>query len=141
MTGRPIETLLPHAGQMLLVEQVISYDSSRIVCSTHTHRAPDHPMAVDGLLASACGLEYGAQTIAIHGALTASHAAKPRMGYLVAVHDLAWTVPRLDTVEHSLIIEAERQFASDTMVSYSFTIHAQAQLIMSGRANIVLNIG
>ena len=64
-----IETLLPHAGRMRLIDRVVSYDEQTIVCESDSHRAADHPLAEAGVLSIVCGLEYGAQAMAIHGAL------------------------------------------------------------------------
>ena len=71
-----IETLLPHAGRMRLIDRIVSYDEQRIVCESDSHRAPDHPLADGGALSIICGLEYGAQVMAIHGGLLA--AAQPQ---------------------------------------------------------------
>ena len=67
-----IETLLPHAGRMRLIDRVVSYDEQTIVCESDSHRAADHPLAEAGVLSIICGLEYGAQAMAIHGALLAA---------------------------------------------------------------------
>lgn len=139
---RPLAELLPHAGRMRLIDRVLSYDGERIVCEADSHRAPDHPLAIDGRLAAVCGLEYGAQAMAIHGALAAGRAdapwSRPRVGYLVAAHELTWQVDRLDTLGVPLRIEASRQFGSENQVSYAFTIRAGAHEVMRGRASVVL---
>ena len=135
---RPLAELLPHAGRMRLIDRVVSCDGERIVCEADSHRAPDHPLAIDGKLAAACGLEYGAQAMAIHGALAAGRRERPRLGYLAAAHELIWQVERLDTLDAPLTIEAEREFGSDNRVSYAFTIRAGTREVMRGRASVVL---
>lgn len=135
-----IETLLPHAGRMRLIDRVVSYDESQIVCESSSHRAPDHPLAENGVLAITCGLEYGAQAMAIHGALLAAQAgpAGARHGYLVAASDLLWSVARLDQCAAPLTIEAVSEFRSGPQVAYRFELRAAGDVVLSGRASVML---
>lgn len=137
-TVRPLEQLLPHAGRMRLIDRVIECDADRIVCEADSHRLPDHPLAADGALAAVCGLEYGAQAMAIHGALV-SGGERPRVGFLVAARELAWHEPRLDTLAAPLRIEARREFGSEHQVSYAFALYAGGREVMRGRASVVLS--
>ncbi len=142
MLTPPLERLLPHAGRMRLIDRVVSYDEQRIVCESDSHRAAHHPLAENGVLAIVCGLEYGAQAMAIHGALLATHAGLPhdraRHGYLVTVSDLRWTVERLDQCTAPLAIEAVSEFRSGSQVAYRFELRAEGNIVLSGRASVVL---
>jgi len=136
-----IETLLPHAGRMRLIDRVVSYDEQSIVCESNSHRTPDHPLAEAGVLSIICGLEYGAQAMAIHGALLAdsgSPGAHRRHGFLVAASDLQWSVARLDQCEAPLVIKAVSEFRSDNQVSYRFEISASKTTVLGGRASVLL---
>ncbi|MEO8185872.1 MAG: hydroxymyristoyl-ACP dehydratase [Burkholderiaceae bacterium] len=136
-----IETLLPHAGRMRLIDRVVSYDEQTIVCECDSHRAADHPLAEAGVLSIICGLEYGAQAMAIHGALLASGgspAARMRHGYLVATSDLRWTVDRLDECATPLVVKAISEFRTDNQVAYRFEIRASSALVLSGHASVLL---
>ena len=137
----PIETLLPHAGRMRLIDRVVSYDEQIIVCESDSHRVPDHPLAEAGVLSIICGLEYGAQAMAIHGALLASggsQAVHTRHGYLVAASDLRWTVERLDQCTTPLVITAISEFRSGNQVAYRFEISASGMSVLDGRASVLL---
>lgn len=137
---RPIEQLLPHAGRMRLIDRIVSYDDHKIVCESDTHQAADHPLAEAGVLSIVCGLEYGAQAMAIHGALLA--ASKPggaRHGYLVAASDLRWTIERLDRCATPLVIEAASEFRSENQVAYRFELRAGGDTVLSGRASVLLS--
>jgi predicted hotdog family 3-hydroxylacyl-ACP dehydratase len=137
----PIETLLPHAGRMRLIDRVVSYDEQTIVCESDSHRVPDHPLAEAGVLSIICGLEYGAQAMAIHGALLASggsQAVHTRHGYLVAASDLRWTVERLDQCATPLVITAISEFWSGNQVAYRFEISASGVTVLDGRASVLL---
>lgn len=133
----PLADLLPHAGRMRLIERILACDDKRITCSTGSHRQADHPLAIDGVLSAVCGLEYGAQAMAIHGALGAG-IRRPRRGYIAAARDLQWSVPRLDTLDADLLIEAEQELALGNQVSYRFAIRTDDREIMRGRAQVVL---
>ena len=139
---RPIEQLLPHAGRMRLIDRVISYDDQRIVCESDSHCAADHPLAHDGVLSIVCGLEYGAQAMAIHGSLLAVNAPNPvegaRHGYLISASDLRWSVERLDRCAAPLVIEATCEFRSDNQVAYRFELRAGDQSLLTGRASVLL---
>jgi predicted hotdog family 3-hydroxylacyl-ACP dehydratase len=139
---RSLEALLPHAGRMRLIDRVVSYDEHRIVCESDSHRASDHPLGFDGILPIACGLEYGAQAMAIHGSLLSDDAppagSGARHGYLIAASDLHWTTARLDQCEAPLVIEAISEFRSQRQVAYRFELKAAGRCVLSGRASVLL---
>ena len=134
-----IETLLPHAGRMRLIDRVVSYDEQTIVCESDSHRAADHPLAEAGVLSIVCGLEYGAQAMAIHGALLAAADARARHGYLVSASELRWSVVQLNVSAGPLVIEAVSEFRADNQVAYRFELRADSSTILTGRASVVLS--
>ena len=134
-----IETLLPHAGRMRLIDRIVSYDEQTIVCESDSHRAVDHPLAEAGVLSIICGLEYGAQAMAVHGALLAARDERARHGYLVSASELRWSVERLDVCAAPLVIEAVSEFRTDNQVAYRFELRAGSRVVLSGRASVVLN--
>lgn len=138
----PIETLLPHAGRMRLIDRIVSYDQHKIICESDSHRAADHPLAENGELSIISGLEYGAQTMAIHGALlmlsTAPADRRMRVGYLVAASDLRWSIERLDQCASPLAIEAVSEFRSENQVAYRFELRAAGAMLLRGQASVQL---
>jgi predicted hotdog family 3-hydroxylacyl-ACP dehydratase len=64
-----IEQNIPHHGRMCLLDEVLEWDAQHIRCRSGTHRQPDHPLRSQGRLGAACGIEYAAQAMAVHGAL------------------------------------------------------------------------
>ncbi len=136
-----IDTLLPHAGRMRLIDRIVSYDEQRIVCESDSHRTTDHPLAEGGTLSIVAGLEYGAQAMAIHGGLLAAMAPpqRARHGFLVAASDLRWFVERLDTCASPLTIEAVSELRSDNQVAYRFEIRADDLTLLAGRASVLLD--
>src|ERR1700752_1268025 len=73
-----IEQHIPHKGRMCLLDEVLSWDAMRIRCRSSSHRATDNPLRAHGRLGAACGIEYAAQAMAVHGALIASSAPPER---------------------------------------------------------------
>lgn len=126
---------------MRLIDRVVSYSEHGIVCESDSHRAADHPLRHDGELSIVCGLEYGAQSMAIHGALVADKfeaQAPARHGYLVAASDLRWSVPRLDRCAAPLVIEAVCEFRAGEHVAYRFELRAGGVSVLSGHARVLL---
>src|SRR6478672_10306008 len=73
-----IEQHIPHKGRMCLLDEVLSWDAARIRCRSSSHRATDNPLRAHGRLGAACGIEYAAQAMAVHGALIAAANGVPQ---------------------------------------------------------------
>lgn len=134
-----INAVIPHAGDMCLLDSVIECDAQRICCLSSSHRNPENPMRSGEALLALCGIEYAAQAMAVHGAWGAQYDSKPRAGYLAALRDVVCNVMRLDDLADDLVIEAEKLMGDEARVIYQFNIHAGASKIMSGRATVVLD--
>ena len=134
-----IAKVIPHSGNMCLLDGVLECDAQRIRCISNTHRATDNPLRSGDMLHALCGIEYAAQAMAVHGAWDAGFEQKPRAGYLAALRDVACHTMRLDNLGDDLIIEAERMMGDAARVIYHFDIHAGTTTIMSGRATVVLD--
>ncbi|MBI5008041.1 MAG: hydroxymyristoyl-ACP dehydratase [Nitrosomonadales bacterium] len=134
-----IARVIPHAGNMCLLDGVLDCDAQRIRCISGTHRDPANPMRSGDELPALCGIEYAAQAMAVHGAWDAKYDSKPRAGYLAALRDVTCTTMRLDDLSDDLIIDAEKVMGDEARVIYSFNIHAGTSRIMSGRATVVLD--
>lgn len=108
-----IARLIPHEGDMCLLDGVLSWDQSWIRCATATHRAATNPLRRAGRLPILCGIEYAAQGMALHAALTRPDVKAPgsgaaRRGYLASLRSVTCHEERLDQVAGTLIVEAER---------------------------------
>lgn len=144
-----IEQHIPHKGRMCLLDEVLSWDATRIRCRSTTHRAADNPLRAHGRLGAACGIEYAAQAMAVHGALVAASAPLAStvatsvrgtmgaaLGFLASVRNVVLYVPQLDDLEADLIASAQRITGDGRTVLYEFTVCTSAPLL-SGRASIV----
>ncbi|WP_061133666.1 hotdog family protein [Caballeronia fortuita] len=134
-----IAARIPHDGGMCLLDAVLAWDAHRIRCTATSHLRPDNPLRSKGRLASVCGIEYAAQAMATHGALVGANEAKPRVGMLTSLRGVALHVERLDTLDGPLDIEAERIGGDASTVLYRFAVHCAGQLLLSGRAAVILD--
>lgn len=134
-----IAARIPHQGDMCLLERVEEWDAQRIRCVAGSHRAPDNPLRAHGRLAAACGIEYAAQAMAVHGALLAPQQARPRMGFLASVRGVTLHVGRLDDIAGDLTVEAERFSGDGNNVLYDFAVRAEGRMLIEGRAAVIVN--
>jgi predicted hotdog family 3-hydroxylacyl-ACP dehydratase len=140
---------IPHQSSMCLLERVTSWDMERITCEAISHLDAGNPLRAHGRLGAACGIEYAAQAMAVHGSLVSETQASsqaqaatpdtPKAGYLVSVRGVTLHVPRLDDVGTPLTVRAERSSGNAGSILYGFTLHAGDTLLVSGRAVVMLD--
>lgn len=138
-----IASRIPHHGEMCLLERVVSWSPERIECEAASHRAPGNPLRAHGRLGIACGVEYAAQAMAVHGALigesSGQAAGVPRVGYLASVRGVSLHATRLDDVAGDLTVRAERLMGDGNNIVYGFEVADGGRLLLSGRATVVLD--
>lgn len=131
---------IPHQGSMCLLDHVVAWDETQIICAASSHRALDNPLRAYAGLGIACGIEYAAQAMAVHGALLApAESALARVGYLVSVRGVSMHVARLDQIAADLRISASCIMRGDNTMLYAFSLSADSQLLLEGRASVVVN--
>jgi predicted hotdog family 3-hydroxylacyl-ACP dehydratase len=138
-THADIERLIPHQGDMCLLDRVQQCTDEMIVCTTTSHRSMNHPLRIDGRLAAIHLCEYGAQAMAVHGGLlaqTQGSVAKP--GLLVALREVKLSVDTVDSTFDQLEVRATRINASDSAWQYRFSISAGELELASGRATVMM---
>lgn len=139
-----IEALIPHRGPMCLLDRMTSWDATRIECVAVNHRDPHHPLrSASGLLASAA-IEYGAQAMAVHGALCAAASGdRAAPGVLASARDVRLACARLDDLPRAdrdeIVVVAERQAADAARLLYAFALRHDGREIASGRVVVVLD--
>ena len=161
-----IEARIPHQGRMCLLDEVLDWNAQHIRCRTTTHRAPDNPLRSHGRLGIACGIEYAAQAMALHGALAGGAAngavdcvvdsvvdsaesgapqtiaGRPsRVGLLASVRDVRLMVLRLDDIESDLICEVTHLAGDGLTAMYEFALRDRDRSLLSGRASVILDAG
>jgi predicted hotdog family 3-hydroxylacyl-ACP dehydratase len=134
-----IARLIPHHGDMCLLDQVLHYDASSIHCTTRSHFAVSNPLRERNLLHAVCGVEYAAQAMAVHGALLAKQGdAAPRGGRLASVRSVEFSVVRLDDIQSELNIHANYSMGDENSMVYEFSVNAGDHNLLRGKATVVL---
>ena len=128
---------IPHQGDMCLLDRVDSWDEQRIVCGSVSHRSRHNPLRRNEQLSTICGVEYAAQSMAVHGALLLGAASKP--GYLASVRAVRLHVRRLDDIAADLAVESQRLSGDASTILYSFSVSADGLPLLDGRATVVLD--
>lgn len=131
--------LIPHQGTMCLLDTVVAWTSEAIHARTDSHRRADNPLRSDGILRAVHLCEYGAQSMAVHGALIAREAglgATP--GFLVSLRGVSLALARIDDLDGPLDVYGDRLLGSETSWQYAFRIEHAGREIASGRAAVML---
>ncbi len=152
-----IERNIPHHGRMCLLDEVIEWNAQHIRCRSGTHRLRNNPLRSHGRLGSACGIEYAAQAMAVHGALVGGALAhggtggravspdgtatdtRPQAGFLASLRNVRLHVPRLDDIAGDLICDARLVAGDLSSALYEFAVAAESQPLLSGRATVVFD--
>jgi predicted hotdog family 3-hydroxylacyl-ACP dehydratase len=122
---------------MCLLEEVVEWNADSICCRSESHRREDNALRAHGRLGIACGIEYAAQAMAVHGALRAARSSQEtRTGLLASVRGLAMHVDRLDDIAGALFASATLVHGDSTMVLYEFSLADSTRVLLSGRATI-----
>lgn len=136
LTRDAIAAMLPHAGDMVLLDAVEDWSGTEIACRAASHRSPDNPLRSGGRLSVLCGVEYGAQAMALHGALVRGGEARP--GVLASLRNVACHVERLDDLDPDLSVRASLVASETNSFVYGFALRAGETAVMEGRAAVFL---
>ncbi|MEX1828083.1 phosphotransferase [Luteibacter sp. CQ10] len=131
--------LVPHAGDMCLLDGVLSFDDAGIHAFSTSHVSPTHPLRGARGLHAVHLAEYGAQAMAVHGALKAREggATAPRPGMLVSLRGVKLAVERIDDLSGRLDVHAQCLIADESGAQYTFRIEHEGREIASGRAAVI----
>ena len=138
--GTRIQDLIPHQGAMCLLDELVSWSPTGIVCRARSHLSADNPLRGPiGRLGAVCGIEYGLQAAALHGALTAG-SKKQKPGYFASLRDMELAVDRLDDPAFGVLeVEAVLELRDTTGLIYGILLRAEnGRPLLSGRATIAL---
>ncbi|HEX5960026.1 MAG TPA: phosphotransferase [Rhodanobacteraceae bacterium] len=131
--------LIPHAGAMCLLDEVVHWDATRLHARSASHRRTDNPLRADGMLHAVNLCEYAAQAMAVHGALRAREAGgRARPGYLVALREVAFAVERVDDLDGKLQVHVECLLALADSLQYAFRVEHHGRVLASGREAVML---
>lgn len=133
-----VAALVPHAGTMCLLERVLDWDQVGITLATTTHASPANPLRRHGRLDAIHLCEYGAQAMAVHGALAArSRGATRAPGMLVSLREVVWSARSVEALAGELIVRAERLQAGAAGLQYAFRVSHGGVELARGRAAVI----
>lgn len=133
-----IQQLIPHAGRMCLLDEVLAWDDCQISATSNSHRARENPLRRGAQLSALCGIEYAAQAMAVHGALMAHGGTKSLFGFIAVLRDIHWRCESLDEILGPLRIEAEKLSGDRAAAHYRFDVAGEPGTLLTGRALVVL---
>ncbi len=160
-----IAELIAHQGGMCLLDRILEWDETRILLQTDSHRRPTNPLRVAGRLRALHLCEYGAQAMAVHGALrtrppprapaadtaagaasanlpgsrdTARVQAAPATGMLVSLRHVSFACDYIEDLPGSLHVAALCLQATPASLQYRFSIEHAGELLAEGRAAVML---
>ena len=121
---------------MCLLAEVLHWDGASITCRALSHREAANPLRHRARLGPLCGIEYGLQAAALHGALL--DGASQRPGYLASLREVQ-IAPGLDDLAAlgALRVDAWLERRETGGLIYSFAVgEAGAAPALRGRAVI-----
>lgn len=130
--------LIPHTGTMCLLDAVLQHDDTRIHAISATHANPDNPLRTDGSLHAVALCEYGAQAMAVHGALLArERGGRAQPGFLVSLREVVLYVEYVDELPGPLDVFAEQLLDSGGSLQYAFRVEHRGNMLATGRAAVL----
>ena len=131
--------LIPHAGSMCLLDAVSTWDAQTIHAVSAGHTRLDNPLRGAHGLHAVHLAEYGAQAMAVHGALLARSRGVETMrpGMLVSLRDVQLFEEYVDQLEGQLDVHAECLYADDSGAQYAFRVEHNGRVLASGRAAVI----
>ncbi|MFC5580706.1 phosphotransferase [Rhodanobacter terrae] len=132
-------SLIPHAGTMCLLDAVQAWDANTIHATSAGHARIDHPLRGTQGLHAVHLAEYGAQAMAVHGALLARARGIEgvRPGRLASLRDVRLFEEYVDRLDGHLDVHAECLYADDGGAQYAFRVEHRGRLLVSGRAAVI----
>ena len=129
--------LIPHAGEMCLLDEVLDWSTDSINCRSRRYAGAANPLRrADGTLGSATAVEIAAQAMALHARLTAPQGGPPTQGLLAALRDVHLAAPLLED-SGPLNITATRLLGDASGASYRFEVANGTGALVTGRATVL----
>ena len=131
--------LIPHAGTMCLLDTVQAWDERTIHATSEGHARADNPLRGAHGLHAVHLAEYGAQAMAVHGALLARARSdqQVRPGMLVSLRDVQLSDEYVDRLDGHLDVHAECLYADDGGAQYAFRVEHRGRVLVGGRAAVI----
>lgn len=130
-------SLIPHAGTMCLLDQVLEWDDTSIRCRSDSHRRADNPLRSEAGLSAVHLIEYGAQAAAVHGGLCGREAGLSVLpGFIAAIRQVELAVEWIHDIDAPLEVSGSRVMGDTDIMIYSFEIGASGRFLARGRVTV-----
>jgi len=131
-------SLIPHAEAMCLLDEILEWDENYVLCQTRSHLLNDNPLRCEAGLSAIQGIEYGMQSMAVHGGLLArekNESAPP--GFAAALRQIQCNVEWLHVYDQPLQVSSRALVLDAGSYIYQFDIKCEQQTLLQGRATIM----
>lgn len=128
---------------MCLLDAVLAWGEKTIHAISASHARADNPLRGEHGLHAVHLAEYGAQAMAVHGALLARERGieEARPGRLVSLRDVQLCEEYVDHLDGHLDVHAECLYADDGGAQYAFRVEHRGRLLAMGRAAVIYAAG
>jgi predicted hotdog family 3-hydroxylacyl-ACP dehydratase len=129
-----LQRLVPHAGAMLLLSGVLRHDAVETACSVEIAEQQLFRDA-DGSVPVWIGLEYMAQCIAVHAALSNQREGPPPIGFLVSARGLRFYCSRFEAGQRLEAVASRISVGSSGLSSFACSLRDRSSgaLLAEGR--------
>ena len=137
-----IRAIIPHAGSMCVLDEVLEWNENSVLCQTRSHLLSDNPLRCKAGLSAIQGIEYGMQSMAVHGGLLArqkNETAPP--GFAAALRDIRLNTEWLHDIDAALLVSAKALVIDAGSYIYQFEIKDNERILVQGRATIMSQLG
>lgn len=126
-----ISGLIPHGDGMVVLDEVISWDSQRICCCSHIARGCNALIDSDSM-DPVLFIEYAAQAAAVHAGLINVGLGERRPAYIGAVKNAHWEMSSIQ-LPIDVEVSAEALMVSDSGAVYEVAVKTGGVDIFIGR--------
>ncbi len=133
----PVDDLLPHAGQMVYLGEVLEHRKDGTACSIEVDAQP-HFRDASGEIPSWVGLEYLAQTVAAHGGLLErAQGRPPRVGFLLGARRVSYYTSRFLRGQRLVARVTHRWGGTEGVVTFTCVLEdrVSGQVLVEGNLN------
>jgi len=152
LEGKAIAALIPHSGNMCLLNSVLAWDEQHIEALVTDVHSARNPLRENGELHTIVLVEYAAQAAAVHAALSGGgmvgdvsddvggvgSISGERAAYIGSIKAMTLHEPTVDRSENELLCNAQCLLNNTNGAIYQLTVCAQEKKLMEARLVLIL---
>ena len=131
----PVETLIPHEGAMVMLDEIVEYSDDHVVCLREI--TSDALFAEDGCVPATVSIEYMAQTIAAYAGYSGHQRGEEvQLAFLLSCRELTLDVDSYQ-VGDLLEIEASPSWIGDSRLgSFCCEVRVDGRVTAEAQLNV-----